>query len=118
MTEKLLPCPFCGSDNAPGVYDENEVEGLAEGDLRFVNKPYYSVVCSLHDQGCGAEGAYCKTPEEAIAAWNRRTPDVVRCGECENWGDEYYCPFIGKTTLYNFFCGYGVRKDCSVCGKR
>ena len=94
MTDKLLPCPFCGS----------------YGSVFTDTHDRYQVMCSE----CFAGTELYSAREEAIAAWNRRTPDVVRCGECENWGDEYYCPFIGKTTLYNFFCGYGVRKDCSV----
>lgn len=95
MTEKLLPCPYCGGEWKLFVDFQNR----------------YQVGC----RNCGVCTDWYSR-EEAIAAWNRRTHDVVRCEECENWGDEYYCPFLGKTTLYNFFCGYGVRKDCSVCG--
>ena len=96
MTDKLLACPFCG--------------GEAHFDT-IGNSDYYTVTCP---DRCVRLGKWSKDKAEVAAAWNRRTPDVVRCEECENWGDEYYCPFIGKTTLYNFFCGYGVRKDCSV----
>ena len=58
MTEKLLPCPFCG--------------GLA---VRWDGEP--RIVCN--SSGCGGE-------TESEAAWNRRTPapeGEVVCSGCE-----------------------------------
>ena len=54
MSEKLKPCPFCGSENAS--WDEYEE----------------CVVCEGED-GCYALGpARFDTKKEAITAWNRR----------------------------------------------
>jgi len=54
----LLPCPFCGN---PGSL--------------FQKRPWsddWRVCCDQNEQGqCPAFGDY-STPEEAIAAWNRR----------------------------------------------
>ena len=52
MTEKLKPCPFCGSSNVTvyGMYPNSYARCRA----------------------CGAEGGLCDTHDEAAAAWNRR----------------------------------------------
>ena len=57
MSETLKPCPFCGSDD------------ISEGP----HSPY--IICN----GCGAFGPGNSdvTHEEAIAAWNTRTPEQV-----------------------------------------
>lgn len=62
MTEKLMPCPFCGS-KAVTDYD---------------NGPYatgpelsYGIICLR----CGARTELRDTKDEAIAAWNRRADD-------------------------------------------
>lgn len=53
MTEKLKPCPFCGSKSV--------------------------TVCELYPssyarcRACGAEGSLCSSRDEAAAVWNRRT---------------------------------------------
>lgn len=53
MTEKLKPCPFCGSKSV--------------------------TVCELYPssyarcRACGAEGSLRDSHDEAAAAWNRRT---------------------------------------------
>ncbi len=55
----LLPCPFCGG--------EARIEQHEKGKwLAFCGDVY----------GCGTEGWYESTPEEAIAAWNRRAPTI------------------------------------------
>lgn len=60
MLEKLKPCPFCGDEHP------------------FVNKiktnffeDRYAVMC----ENCQSMGKYCKTEDQAIEAWNRRTSD-------------------------------------------
>lgn len=53
MSEELLPCPFCGT-------------GAQEDWLQC--ERYYWIMCPE----CGAESCHLETPQEAIAAWNRR----------------------------------------------
>jgi len=56
----LLPCPFCGSAASYRVDEDDSV----------------TVWCD--SLWCGAEVSDCYQPEEAKAAWNRRTP----CASC------------------------------------
>lgn len=56
MSSKLLPCPFCGSEN---LYS-------GENDLYCKNYIVYCYQC-----GCGTS-ADDETPEDAIKAWNAR----------------------------------------------
>lgn len=90
MTENLLPCPFCGSE-------ELRISGVMGS---------YYVKC----QECGCEQNMADGFDKAIAAWNRRTPDVVRCGEC----------------IHRFSCNRGTwflhdsnpqRKELSFCSR-
>ena len=68
MSEKLLPCPFCG--------EEAEIESfpvftnLRPYSPETADKKYY-VQCKGCATQCGA--LEYDTPEEAMAAWNRRT---------------------------------------------
>ena len=50
---KLKPCPFCGGNDV--VAEETYMSGY--------------VRC----RGCGAEGGFRYSHDEAVAAWNRRT---------------------------------------------
>ena len=67
MSEKLLPCPFCG--------EEAEIESfpvftnLRPYSPETADKKYY-VQCKGCATQCGA--LEYDTPEETIAAWNRR----------------------------------------------
>ena len=68
MTEKnLLPCPFCGA--LPDTY-------TVAYNVCGEDRVYHAVQC-MNDQ---CEVAPCTelhdTPEEAAAAWNRRTPGL------------------------------------------
>ncbi len=58
MTDKLLPCPFCGEP------EEGRPHTEGDGHIRL-----HFVRCS-----CGARGPYEADEAPAIAAWNRRTP--------------------------------------------
>jgi hypothetical protein len=60
MTEKLNPCPFCGGEATP------EVEDNGTG--------CYWIICDNVKDGCGCEGPYRHSPDDARVAWNRRTP--------------------------------------------
>jgi hypothetical protein len=78
MTEKLLPCPFCGVAPIP-----------------YRGEVIVTVGCDNNE--CPARECYCSMPlayeTEAIAAWNRRTPapegDVVawRFRSKDGYGD-------------------------------
>lgn len=100
MTQAMKPCPFCG-----GGAHIKEISGVCEA--------LCTVGCS--DSECmGYETLLCKpTPEEAIAAWNRRaerTCSIVRdeevgcwrCSEC-GWeltpGEEQFCPMCGAKVV-------------------
>ena len=57
MSEKLKPCPFCGSETAPALI------------IRSVS---HHVACNHAFFGCGARGPYKSFPQEAVDAWNKR----------------------------------------------
>lgn len=60
---ELKPCPFCGRADS---VNRDKFDTLI---LRF---SLYSVFCDRDKGGCGAYGAYERTEEDAIKAWNRR----------------------------------------------
>jgi Lar family restriction alleviation protein len=72
MTDKLLPCPFCGQAEPVAVFDENKAKRNGKSDSGYKSKPYYAVVCNVNLNGCGASGGFKRTPQEAITAWNTR----------------------------------------------
>lgn len=94
MTDKLLPCPFCGG----------KVQPTEEPRMHI-----HWVYC----QHCGAASAYYETEAEAIAAWNTRTERTCRrepcdgvlgiCSECYASLPEYlgwsYCPRCGAKVV-------------------
>ena len=57
MSEKLKPCPFCGSESAPKI-------------IVYYKSAYVS--CDIDDGGCGAEFDSLPGEHAAIAAWNKR----------------------------------------------
>ena len=57
MTEKLKPCPFCGSETAPTL---------------IIRGVYSDVQCSPIMGGCDAIGPLKSDDDDAIAAWNKR----------------------------------------------
>ena len=62
MTEKLLPCPFCGGE-ARIMLEEDDMP----------DDSFHNVYC----KSCGVQ-FWVKSKTEAITLWNRRTP-VVDC---------------------------------------
>jgi len=54
VSEEPKPCPFCGS--------QPEIE---VGNFGGFNH-------AVHCESCGTMGIFCRSEEEAIAAWNRR----------------------------------------------
>lgn len=66
MSEKLLPCPFCGRPATfymPDHGDSTRSDWAVICEGRYLDAP---------DCWCGAETQQYPTKEEAAAAWNRR----------------------------------------------
>lgn len=67
MSEGLLPCPFCGS-------------AAEMREIRVEQNTYYIPSCLESDPENKAKCRICgyayQTREEAVIAWNRRTPDL------------------------------------------
>ena len=85
--ERLLPCPFCGSDSAKYdelgryknevVWIERRVKKRAWAEIFPADDQYstsWAVVCAY----CGASGGRRASRTAAIAAWQTRlTPDMT-----------------------------------------
>ena len=59
---ELMPCPFCG--------------GKPNDELEDNGSNVTWVICDNVKDGCGCEGPYKHTPEDAIEAWNRRASEA------------------------------------------
>ena len=65
----LKPCPFCGNDGSGPIEDAlhiSEIDMMGEWKAPMA----YTVQCDK----CTATMGYYETEEDAIAAWNTRTP--------------------------------------------
>jgi len=78
LAERLLPCPFCGSDAVMGEGQSDEWP--------------WQVSCN----GCGASSDHYVEEEHALAAWNRREAAAALSVR----GDEF--PLYEFTTLLMF----------------
>lgn len=61
-TTRLEKCPFCGSQISLLIV-EHPQDGFGSR---------YAVLCDYREGGCGAEGPWYHSPEEAEWAWNNR----------------------------------------------
>ena len=61
MSDKLKPCPFCGSEAIIFPPQEKDMDTWA-------------AVCQHPECGCNARILFCDTKESAIEQWNRRNP--------------------------------------------
>lgn len=75
MSEKLKPCPFCGSSLI-------KIEPLIDKD--YLGKKYY-IKCSL----CDATSGFYKKRRDAVQAWNYRAYE-------QKQPELKPCPFCGK----------------------
>lgn len=47
-----------------------------------------------------------------VKLFNTRTPEIVRCGECEHFeGADNLCTFGGVLLCSDWFCIYGKRRE-------
>ena len=69
---ELKHCPFCKGQNINIIacYDDTCDDVYCEG----CDKVHYTVVCNARRGGCGATCGWRATKEDAITAWNTRTP--------------------------------------------
>ena len=89
---ELLPCPFCGCKQMKIIE--------SDGVVRMPEPEYRQVICCQ----CGALSDLCETEEEAIKAWNTRTPSEPVTGE-------------GKEALsrpFKDFLAWWVDDDCAL----
>lgn len=98
MTEKLLPCPFCGGES---LLRYRYINGTA-------NTKHYIREC----RHCKATFAnWYRSIKKANEAWNRRAQhmatvdavEVVRCRDCVHFGE---C-----LVTENDYCSKGERKE-------
>lgn len=78
MTD-IARCPFCGFKD-PHIVTHAMVDGFRD---RF------SVLCDYRDGGCGADGPWYHSRDEAILAWNRRYDPNKTCRTCRWRSDEF-----------------------------
>lgn len=92
---KLKRCPFCGGEAKTEQCED--ITYNAKGKARIY--PYTAVYCV----DCGARIEE-QDEEELADMWNTRTPEIVRCGECEHYiGDD----ISGQ-------CGFCIYEERSV----
>lgn len=78
MTD-ITYCPFCGFKE-PHVTVHPGAEGFRD---RF------SVLCDYRYGGCGADGPWRHSREEAVEDWNRRYDPNKTCRTCRWRSDEF-----------------------------
>jgi hypothetical protein len=92
--EEVLPCPFCGNE----VKSQSFWYGCAPG-----NEPRgYYVFCLECSETDALDGPRRDTLEDAIAAWNRRTPPAMSAdhiGDAQGWRDIATAPRDGDDLL-------------------
>lgn len=92
---KLKRCPFCWGEASLEVVRENEV-----------------AFCWVECDQCGISTYSSTNMKEVVDLWNTRTPEIVRCGECEDYeAYDEYCKYGSQRTCSDLFCRYGRKKD-------
>ena len=107
MSERLKPCPICG-------------EELVFREEKYHDEVIYTAHCHLpcmftyEDDG---------SLEDFLRRVNRRTPDIVTCGECKHYEKstmKCFKPVDDEHTFYDHaasiwkpddFCSYGQRRE-------
>jgi len=71
MSEKLNPCPFCGSESM--------------GEVTFNKEQFVAIYC----EHCGSQGMLRQNVTEAKVAWNQRIDNKCNCNTLSS--DEEKC---------------------------
>ena len=71
MVEKLKPCPFCGNKKPEVWYESYHGKYFVHCEICHIQFGYIFDLNSK-DRYCSDDSGAYETPEEAIAAWNRR----------------------------------------------
>ena len=109
--DELTPCPFCGD-----TFIRTEE---AEAHFQLWTETRYRIGCNTCNCfGCRSYSRKFKTEEEAKAAWNKRSLEIVRCEDCSCWlklllnqdGDGV-CRIDGRVRSPDWFCPKGIRRE-------
>ena len=115
MTEKLLPCPFCGGEAESKMY--------LWGHHAETHEPIwcYYIYCTSCD---AMTDDVFKTEEEAIAAWNRRdhirdtTKKVSYADRIRSMSDEELARWLVDATVCERVCDEDEYCHGNECVKR
>lgn len=94
MSNKLLDCPFCGS---------NEMIVLTEGDIYDLENEYFEDQGESDDylaafcRGCKATGSFARTYDEAVSKWNTRSEVGISRKQLRDKVS------VVRETIWNFF---------------
>lgn len=93
---KLKRCPFCGGEAEISV------------GYGFNKKPVLYTPHCKNEYCQGYAGRAYESKKLAISMWNTRTPEIVRCGECDHYETyDDYCKYGSVLTCSDWFCRYG-----------
>lgn len=109
MTDKLLPCPFCGGE----AY-------IAEMDVRFIScgQKEYETVIKCEDCGASIESEVYRK-DRIAEAWNTRTERTCRMEYNEKAsGDEIYPTEAYTCSLCRCVTLDGKPNYCPNCGAK
>ncbi len=118
---KLKPCPFCGSETAPDIFQLHDCFGddVAEvqGDENFL------VVCDFSRKGCGAgTGWMFETKQEAAKAWNQRAAHRAHWikidEDCQGYSSIFDCSGCGETAYLELPAKACDFDFCPNCGAK
>jgi len=75
---KLLPCPFCGSTDAPELFtarqiSQHDCDAICECSCHDCEELNFAVCCAVESSGCGAAGGFEIRKDRAAERWNRRS---------------------------------------------
>lgn len=112
MSEELIPCGFCGHDEARVIV----ADYVTDAGCEEATVPLYAASCPY----CGARGPMALSEGEAVEAWNRRYERTCRIKLSKT--SVWHCDGCGQTIDGNCFADNGGRlteyRYCPNCGAR